>query len=314
MSDSGGIRGIAVTQRTNTTSNFMQVTRHFYSAGFFGFSPVSDFDLCAQIPGFTCSSCGESSITTLYNYPHRDAFEVISKEERKRLGPVTRARSTDAEIIQIVERMRQKWGIPVTAGTIIGPTRVAVTSKPKVDFHVLVNHAGLFCRRLAAEKLVRAGLKIEFVETPAVGKYGAEAGYVEFVVPVRGHVQLPMEKEFCSTCFRYTPGGSFPPVLLQEGLPANEPFFRTVEMGTIFFSGEFIEVVKRLGLTGFVDGETLLPVRIVEASAPRPTLAALVAERRDYQDKVRAQKQIEKVVCCKAERRKKAANPSCSAQ
>lgn len=277
-------------------SGFMQPPNQFHQAGFFGFSPVSDLDLCAQIPNFTCSTCGQSRITSFHSYPHLDVFDVISKEERKRLGPVMRIRSTDVEIIQIVERMRQKWGVFVTAGTIIGPTRVKVTSKPKVDFHVLVNHAGLFCRRPAAEKLMGAGLEIGFVETPARGKYGAEAGYVEFVVPVRGHVQLPIEKSFCSTCFRYTPGGSFWTVLLHEGLPAAEPFFRTVETGTIIFSGEFVEVVKRLGITGFVDGETLYPVRVVEASAPRPTLAALEAEWRDYRDKVRELKRSGRIV------------------
>ena len=183
--------------------------------------------------------------------------------------------------------MRQRWSVPVSAGTIIGPTRVHVTSKPKVDFHVLVNHAGLFCRRPVAEKLVWEGLKIEFVETPAGGKYGAEAGYVEFVVPILGHAQLPVESSFCSTCFRCTPGGSFPTVLLLEELPVTEPFFRTIETGSIIFSGEFIELVGRLGITGFVEGETLHPVKAVETSSPRPTLTVLETEWREYMDNVR---------------------------
>jgi hypothetical protein len=256
----------------------MQIRSEFYQAGFFGFSPISDLNMCVQIPNFTCSSCGQTSITSSYSYPHLDAFEVISDEERKRLGPVVSIRSTDAEIFQIIERMRQSWAVPVTAGSVIGPTRVKVTSKPKVDFHVLVNHAGLFCRRPAAEKLLRQGLKIAFVETSPWGKYGADAGYVEFVVPVQGHAQLPIEKSFCGTCFRYTPSGSFPTVLSTEELPATEPLFRTFETGTIIFSREFIEVVRRLGITGLVEGETLLPVTLVDKTAPRPSL---VEQRRE---------------------------------
>jgi len=194
--------------------------------------------------------------------------------------------SSDEEIIGLIERFRQKWGLHVTAGTIFGPTRVKVTSKPKEDFHVLPNHAGLFCRQPAVERLLREGVAIEFVETPATGKWGAEAGYVELVVPVMGHVQFPVERSFCAACSRYSPAESFPRVLQRGGLPTDRPFFKTVETGTIVFSSGFIELTRRLEISGFVEGKTLHPVRVAETASPRPTLAELQAEERRYDEEV----------------------------
>lgn len=264
----------------------MNAPPEYFQAGFFDFTPVSDLDLCAQIPGFTCPSCGQSLITSWLSYPNLDVLEIVSKEERKRLGPVMRLKSSDEEIIRIISRLRDRWAVPITAGTVVGPTRVKVTSKPKDDFHVLPNHIGFFCRRPAAKRLLQEGVPIQFVETPAKGKYGAEADYVEIVVPVMGRVQLPIEKTFCDHCLRYSPGKSFPTVLLREHTPLDQPFFKTLENGVMIFSSEFIRIARQLGITGFVEGKTLLPVEVVGKSSPRPSLfqieaeAALVRERK----------------------------------
>jgi hypothetical protein len=243
--------------------------KRFYQAGgSLENSPISDLHLHAQIPGYSCSVCRSDNITSWYNYPHLDISEVLSKDELKKLGPIIQTKGTDDEIVEIVRRLRRKWNVPVAAGTIFGRTRLKVTTKPKMDFHVLVCHAGLFCRRPAAEKLRREGVPFDYVETPAKGKYAADADYVEFVVPVLGHTKLPSGYSFCNACLRYRPDGSFRTVLLEEQLPADQPFFKTIEGGAIIFSSEFISTVRRTGLTGFVEGKTLLPVSVAKESEP----------------------------------------------
>ena len=241
----------------------------FYQAGnFLENSPVSDLTLHAQIPDYTCPACGNDDITTNYSYPHLEIGEVVTKEERKKLGPVMRTRGNNEEIAEIVWRLRRKWNIAVSAGTIFGPTSLKVTTKPKADFYVLVNHAGFFCKHSAAEKLLQAGIAIEYVKTPARGKWASEADYVELAVPVLGNQKLPPGKSFCPECLRYRPGRSFRTILIEERLPCDRAFFKTIEAGVIIFSETFISTTKELGLTGFVEGKTLLPVTVAKEIEP----------------------------------------------
>lgn len=235
----------------------------FYQAGsFLDDSPITDVDLACNVPEFYCPACGASGITTFYNYPHLNPADTLSSTEIRKLGPVIRSKGSNEEILQIVRRLRRQWNMPITAGTIFGPTRIKVGRKPKVDFCVLICHAGLFCRREAAEKLLRAGVAFNYVRSPAVGKYAPEADYVEFIVPVGGHCLLPRGKAFCDECLRYSPGGSFETFLIREGLPAGLPFFKLLEKSVIIFSSAFIALVNHLGLSGFVEGKTLLPVAV----------------------------------------------------
>jgi hypothetical protein len=182
-------------------------------------------------------------------------------------------------MLRIVEKLRFRWGIPVATGTQFGPTKLKVTSKPKADFYVLPFHAGLFCRRAAAERLLNEGIQFDYVKADTRGKYAEAADFLELVVPVTGHNLVPEDCSFCKCCFRYNSPGSFMTVLLAEAAAASErPLFRTLENGTIIFSGEFIDTVTRLGITGFVEDETLHRVRVAERGAPRPTLAELKTE------------------------------------
>lgn len=260
----------------------MSGSAEFFKAGYFD-GPIRDFTFCAQIPRFTCSNCHYDSVTNWFNYPHLDVMTVVSKEERKRLGPIMKVKSTDDEIIRIISEMRKVWNVPITAGTILGPTRVKVTSKPKDDLHVLFNSMGFFCRRPAAEKLSRE-VPIRFVETTAIGKYGAAADYVEIIVPVAGRAQMPVEVTFCEECLRYSPDRGFPTVLIREHIPNETPFFKLLEKGVIVFTGEFVKLIRKLGITGFKSGETLLPVEVVEESSPRPSLVAMEAEAARIRD------------------------------
>jgi len=234
---------------------------NYYRAGYFGESSVSDIDVCVNIPNFRCEVCGQHEIVNYYNYPQFDAKSVLNEDLVSKLGPRIGKRSSDGEIFEIAMQLRRVFKVPVTAGTIFGPTRLRVTSRPKADFYVLVQHAGLFCRRSAVQKLLADGLKIEFVESPASGKWASEAGYVELVVPVIAHQKLPSGVTFCGDCFRHTSKVSFPTVLIQPGEAELQiPFFKTIEDGIIIFHKWFIETAKRLSLTGFVDGKTILSI------------------------------------------------------
>jgi hypothetical protein len=237
----------------------------FYQAGSFwdDRSPISTFDLDVQIPKFKCPNCAQELITSYFSYPQLNVTELLSKQELRKMGPIIKQQSTSVDILAIIEKLRNKWNVPITAGTAFGPTRITVTKKATVDFHVLVGHIGLFCKRAAATKLTNAGIMLEYVETPAKGKFADDADFVEIVVPVAGEEQVPQNKTFCWSCFRYSPGGSFRPVLLRNTVPLDRLFFKTLQAGTIIFSGKFIELTRRLGLSGFVEGKTLLPVAAV---------------------------------------------------
>ena len=202
------------------------VNMTFYKAGsFLEVGPVSDLDVHVQIPEYSCAACGQSGITSYYNYPLLEPEKLLSKRQLQRLGPAMQIKSTNEELLEIVDLLRAAWTVPITAGTILGPTRLKVTAKPKTDLYVLLGHAGFFCRRGAAEKLKSEGVPIEWVTTPVAGKYAAEADYVEIAVPVMGHNQLPEGKSFCEKCLRYSPSGSFKTVLSPVGLPTGQPFF-----------------------------------------------------------------------------------------
>jgi len=179
------------------------------------------------------------------------------------MGPVMKQKPTSDEMLEIVDKLRNKFKVPITAGTAFGPTGIKVTKRAKDDFHVLLGHIAMFWKRTAAAKLKDAGITVESVNAPANGKHAEDADYVEIVVPVLGEEQIPPDKTFCWSCLRYSPGGSFRPVLLKKTVPAGRPFFKTIQGGRIIFSQSFIELTKDLRLTGFVEGKTLLPVPVV---------------------------------------------------
>jgi len=195
------------------------MTDYYQAGSFLRCSPISDINLHVQVPRFECPICGNDGWCNSYNYPHLDASEALSKEDLKMLGPKARLKSSSEQLLDIVWKLRRKWNIPVTTATTFGPTEVKVTTRPKVDFFVLINHAGFFCKRPAVERLLKAGVQLDFVTTPSKGKYATEANYVEIVVPVFGHEKLPDGIGFCSECLRYTPGKSFRTMLLEGHIP-----------------------------------------------------------------------------------------------
>ena len=231
-------------------------------------SGISDFDIYQMVPDFTCTVCGQYDITTNYNYPQLRTEDILSRDEIDRLGPVMERESRDEEMLRLVNKLRKRWNVPITAGTIFGPTRIKVGKKVQQDVHVLLNHAGFLCRRRAAEALKGEGIAMDYVRTPATGKYAEKADYVEIVVPVMGHQKLPPDRSFCNECLRYGGGTSFRTILIEESLPKDQPFFKTIEGGLIVFSDGFIGTVKRLGLKGFVEGKTLHLLAIAKQSEP----------------------------------------------
>jgi hypothetical protein len=236
----------------------------YYRAGFFEDSPVSDLGLRVIIPKYTCEYCGQYKIVNYYNYPQLDIKSVLDEEQILRLGPKIRKSANNAEILEIIVQLRRAFNVPITAGTIFGPTCLKVTSRPKVDFYALIQHAGLFCRKSAVEKLLKHGLKFEYVESPATGKWAVEAGFMELVVPVTGHQLLPPGVTFCNHCLRYISKESFPTILIQpSGAQLEIPFFKTIEDGIIVFHRSFVETVSVLGLTGLIDGNTIMPIQSI---------------------------------------------------
>ena len=256
----------------------------FFQAGFFADGPVSDWQQRYVVPIYACPVCQLETQTHVYSYPHLDPAEALTQDELKSLGPKVRAPATNEGMLRIVEKLRSRWGIPVGSGTQFGPTKLKVTSKPKADFYVLPFHAGLFCRQVAAERLLGEGIQFDSVRSDAQGKYAEEAGFLELVVPVRGHSVLPVEYSFCSWCSRFKPPYSFTEVLSPDAASIDDqPFSRTLQTGTIVFTGGFITTVTRLGITGFVEDETLLRVRVAEEGASRPTLVELkIEEQREF--------------------------------
>jgi hypothetical protein len=256
----------------------------FFQAGFFADAPVSDWQQRYVVPIYACPACQLEIQTHVYSYPHLDPAEALTQDELKSLGPKVRAPATNEGMLRIVEKLQSRWSIPVGSGTQFGPTRLKVTSQPKADFYVLPFHAGLFCRKTAAERLLGEGIQFEYVRPDARGKWAEEADFLELVVPVRGHSLLPVEYSFCASCARFKPPSTVKDVLRSDVAAIDDlPFFGIVETGTIILAGGFIATITRLGITGFVEDETLLRVRVADEGASRPTLAELkMEEQREF--------------------------------
>ncbi len=160
-------------------------------------------------------------------------------------------------MLAIVAAIESHWHIPVTAGSNFLPVIIKVTGNPKVDFDVLPNHGGIFCKRSAIERLRNEGFSLDFVDADASGKYAAEADFVQLALPV---VQTGLKVSgytFCKVCHRWSPSKPKLPVREVNVPDCRHDVFMHLERGIIIFSVKFIDAVRKLGLTGLIEGKTL---------------------------------------------------------
>jgi hypothetical protein len=240
----------------------------FFKAGsFMERSSISKVKYPRMIPKFVCANCHAGGVAFQFAYPSLDPNTVLSKEEMRMLFRSDHPEAIDPEFIRsCIRRLEDQFEVPVTAGTRFGPAGISVTAKPKDDFDVLPLTNDFFVRRSAAKLLRNEGIDLSWVEPKASGKYAAVADFVQLVVPVVAHCTLVDSESFCRDCKRRTrPDGVVrskdqSPFLIAGPEIVGLPYFKAIEASPLILAAEFLSVVERLRLKGFVLGETLFPM------------------------------------------------------
>lgn len=237
--------------------------RYFVLGGFYESSPISDLHFRYRIPRFRCSECGNDEFAFHLGYPHLDPAEVLSPDELKLIdGRKPKIVDDPGILFEIARRLERHWHVPVTSGAHFLPLRIKATSRPRYDFDVLTFGSDFFIRRHAAERLLSEGFDFEYVPADAYGNRAQEADFVQCLVPIVAHCQLPPGATFCDRCHRASrPVSARPPTWLLESSAIRErPFFFALEVGFLYASVAFVEAAQRLLLKGLIDGKTLLGV------------------------------------------------------
>src|SRR6185369_15507299 len=105
-------------------------------------------------------------------------------------------------VIKCVKRLSDEWQVPVTSCTSLGPARLTIGRKVKYDFERLIFSSAFLARRKAVELLWDEGFALDFVEVENRGKFGAEANFVQLVIPVTAHEAMPEGAFYCEVCKR----------------------------------------------------------------------------------------------------------------
>jgi len=245
----------------------------FYRAGnFMEISPISNFRFRYRIPTVKCQRCGCVEKAYHFAYPHLDPAATLEQQELRVIDEKKPKPADDAVVWRIIDKLRERWRVPITAGTSFGAYEIKVTSTPKIDFDVFPMGFDLFVREPAADKLRQLGFKFEDVIPRAFGKHGEAAAFVQVVVPVIGSCSVPESDAFCPMCFRTQGPGvrKEPGVLYRVPHVESAPFFKTVEWPYLVFSRELVERANGAGLKGLVEGKTIFPIRMVEKPAALP--------------------------------------------
>lgn len=246
-------------------------TPFFYAGSFMERSSISKVVYPLVIPKFVCPTCHYGEVAFQFAYPELDPSDALTKSELQRLFRNADAEPIDAEFVQrSIRLLEDRFQVPVTAGTRFGPARIAVTATPKDDFDVMPLTNEFFVRRSAAQSLCREGFDLRWVEPKASGKHAAAADFVQLVVPIVAHVTVVDGTSFCRACNRvrrldgYKKGQT--PVLIVGPEIAGLPYFKAIEASGLILTAPFIEASRRLGLRGFVFGETLFPEASIRGS------------------------------------------------
>lgn len=178
----------------------------------FGANPVED-DSCIssvrfpfRISKYQCLVCKGDSTSADFAYPHLDPSEILDRDELRTIEGKSwtffeYAPDQDA-VIKCVKRLSERWLVPVTSFTSLGPVRLTIGRGVKYDFRRLLFSSAFLVRKNAVELLQREGFDLDFAEVENRGKLGAEANYVQLVIPVTAHEAMPEGAFYCEVCKR----------------------------------------------------------------------------------------------------------------
>lgn len=228
-------------------------------------SPIEDFEFSYRIPSFRCPNCSASYLVSHLSYPNLDPRDVLSEDELQLIDYGSRSSLNDnMAVLTCAKKLEQHFKVPVSAGAYFGALSLKILSRPKLDIEISLLQ-DLYIRRSMAHRLVEAGLKINFSNVSVNGKRAAGFDFVQLLAPIVAVGVLPDEVSFCSVCYRRSPNKvKVPCSLFDDPNLRKHLICKTINTDQLIISGTFVTASRQLGIKGFQEGKTILPVSVAK--------------------------------------------------